>query len=189
MVIRAFLEGRSITTRPTEAFFNLFFRYSRTRISSISMVLYSLWSAYQRELQLRFTARRNPIGLTFCPIVTPLCAYLDHNVAGLLFNSGTAAFGACGETFQRSGFVNVNFLDAQLVDIGTIVMLGISNSRLKYFLDNASGFFWRERKNIQCLLYRLSANLVGDQAGFLSRDTYSTNFCCGFRSEEHTSEL
>src|SRR5690625_91098 len=92
MVMRAFLEGRSITTRPTEAFFNLFLRYSRTRISSISMVLYSLWSAYQRELQLRFTARRNPIGLTFCPIVTPLCADLDHNVAGLLFNSGTAAF-------------------------------------------------------------------------------------------------
>src|SRR5690625_6683875 len=108
MVMRAFLEGRSMTTRPTEAFFNLFFRYSRTRISSISMELYSLWSAYQRELQLRFTARRNPIGLTFCPIVTPLCAYLDHNVAGLLFISGTAVFGVCGATFLRFDLVNIN---------------------------------------------------------------------------------
>src|SRR5690625_7510086 len=93
------------------------------------MELYSLWSAYQRELQLRFTARRNPIGLTFCPIVTPLCAYLDHNVAGLLFNSGTAAFGACGETFQRSGLVNINLFDAQLVDIGTIVKIGRASYR------------------------------------------------------------
>src|SRR5690625_3816629 len=178
--MRAFLEGRSMTTRPTEAFFNLFFRYSRTRISSISMELYSLWSAYQRELQLRFTARRNPIGLTFCPIVTPLCADLDHNVAGLLFISGTAAFGACGETFQRGCFVNINFFDAQLVDIGSIVNVGIRNFGFKNFLDNAGGFFWRERKNVYCLLYWLSANLVSDQAGFLSRDTYSTNFCCGF---------
>src|SRR5699024_11300707 len=102
-----------MTTRPTEACLNLFFRYSRTRISSISMELYSLWSAYQRELQLRFTARRNPIGLTFCPIVTPLCADLDHNVAGLLFNSGTAAFGACGEdrksTRLNSSHVSISY--------------------------------------------------------------------------------
>src|SRR5690625_2520023 len=130
MVMRAFLEGRSMTTRPTEAFFNLFFRYSRTRISSISMELYSLWSTYQCEIQFPLFARRNPFGLTSCPLVTPLCAYLDHNVACLLFNSGTAAFGASAETFQRSGFVNINLFDAQLVDIGTIVMLGISNCRL-----------------------------------------------------------
>src|SRR5690625_705981 len=121
MVMRAFLEGRSMTTRPTEAFFNLFFRYSRTRISSISMELYSLWSAYQRELQLRFTARRNQIGLTICTIMTPLCAYLDHNVAGMLFNTGTAASGACSETPQRSFFVNRDHIVAPLVDTGTSV--------------------------------------------------------------------
>src|SRR5690625_1035265 len=180
MVIRALLDGRSMTTRPTEAFFNLFFRYSRTRISSISMVLNSFSSAYQRELQLRFTARRNPIGLTFCPIVTPLCADLDHDVASLLFNTGTAAFGACGKTFQRSCLVHINLCDTQLVDIGTIIMLGISNSRFQYFLDNASGFFWRKRKNINCLLNWLAPYQISNQACLLSGYTYSTNFCCGF---------
>src|SRR5690606_27333450 len=69
--MRAFLAGRSITTRPTEALLSFFLRYSRTRISSASMPPNALSSAYQRELQLRFTARRNPIGCTFCPIVTP----------------------------------------------------------------------------------------------------------------------
>ncbi|CFO04509.1 Uncharacterised protein [Bordetella pertussis] len=61
-MMRAFLAGRSMMTRPTEALFSFFFRYSRTRMSSASMVPKALSSANQREVQLRVTARRNPVG-------------------------------------------------------------------------------------------------------------------------------
>ncbi len=60
--MRAFLAGRSISTRPTEAFFSFLRRYSRTRRSSLSICGNSLLFAYQREAQLRLTERRNPVG-------------------------------------------------------------------------------------------------------------------------------
>ncbi|MDT4881934.1 hypothetical protein FQZ97_1178310 [compost metagenome] len=66
--MRAFLAGRSITTRETAAFFSLPLRYSRTLMSSASMPAKSRLLAYQRLAQLREMARRNPVGLIFCPI-------------------------------------------------------------------------------------------------------------------------
>jgi hypothetical protein len=68
IVMRAFLAGRSISTRETDAFLSLVFRYSRTLMSSASMPAKSRLLAYQREDQLRVTARRKPVGLIFCPI-------------------------------------------------------------------------------------------------------------------------
>src|SRR5690242_21414671 len=67
MVMRAFFAGRSITTRPTAACESFFFRYSRTRMSSASMPGKFLEFAYHFEPQLRFTERRKPVGLIFCP--------------------------------------------------------------------------------------------------------------------------
>ncbi len=48
IVMRAFLAGRSIRMRDTEAFFSLAFRYSRTLMSSASMPAKSRLPAYQR---------------------------------------------------------------------------------------------------------------------------------------------
>ena len=66
--MRAFLAGRSISTRETAAFFSLVFRYSRTLMSSASMPAKSRLFAYQRLAQLRLTARRKPVGWIFCPM-------------------------------------------------------------------------------------------------------------------------
>ena len=65
IVMRASLAGRSISTRPTEACASFFFRKSRTLMSSASIGAKERLLAYQRELQLRFTARRKPTGLIF----------------------------------------------------------------------------------------------------------------------------
>ncbi len=78
IVIRAFFAGRSISTRPTEAFFRRFFRNSRTLMSSLSIAAKSLLPAYQRDAQLRLTASRNPVGCIFCPIV---CSVLPQPCA------------------------------------------------------------------------------------------------------------
>ena len=69
--MRAFFDGRSITTRPTAACESFFFRYSRTLMSSASMPGKFLVFANHFEAQLRLTERRNPIGLIFCPMASP----------------------------------------------------------------------------------------------------------------------
>ncbi len=61
-VILAFLAGRSITTLLTAACASFFFRKSRTLMSSCSIAGKFLLFEYQREVQLRCTDSRNPIG-------------------------------------------------------------------------------------------------------------------------------
>ena len=65
MVMRASFAGRSISTRPTEAWASFLLRKSRTLMSSASIGAKERLFAYQRELQLRFTASRKPIGFIF----------------------------------------------------------------------------------------------------------------------------
>src|SRR5665811_420068 len=79
IVIRAFLAGRSISTRDTDAFFNLALRYSRTLMSSASIPAKSRSLAYQRDAQFRLIDRRKPVGLIFCPIFSwPLSVTNRH---------------------------------------------------------------------------------------------------------------
>src|SRR5690606_9957689 len=77
-----------------------------------------------------------------------LSADLDHNVASLLLDTVTAALGAGGKTLQRLTLVDVNRRDAEFIDIGTVVMLGVGNSRLKCFLENAGCLLGRECQDI-----------------------------------------
>ena len=60
--MRAFFAGRSIVTFATEACDSFFFRYSRTRMSSFSVFAKCLLFANHFDVQLRLTARRNPVG-------------------------------------------------------------------------------------------------------------------------------
>src|SRR3712207_1427793 len=92
--MRAFLAGRSISTRETAAFFSLPRRYSRTLMSSASMAPKSRLFAYQRLFQLRLTDRRKPVGWIFCPICSwPSVADGDVHVAGGLADAVAAALG------------------------------------------------------------------------------------------------
>ena len=72
MVIRAFLEGLSMMTRPTEACASFFLRYSRTLISSFSITGKFLLLAYHFDDQFFSTESRKPVGCIFCPII-PSC--------------------------------------------------------------------------------------------------------------------
>src|SRR5687768_9532364 len=68
-VMRAFFVGRSMMTFETAACASFFFRNSRTLRSSSSIPGKFLLFAYHFEAQLRFSARRNPIGLIFWPML------------------------------------------------------------------------------------------------------------------------
>src|SRR6476659_41552 len=120
MVMRAFLAGRSIITRETDAFLSLAFRYSRTLMSSASMPAKSRLLAYQRLDQLRLTERRKPVGLIFCPMVLPLVANHHVHMARGFADAVAAAFGARGETLERGALLDVDGFHLQLVDVGTV---------------------------------------------------------------------
>src|SRR6516162_5879911 len=68
MVTRMEFHARSITIFATAANCSFFFTYSRIFRSLCKNAGNSCGEAYQRERQSRFTFRRKPIGLTFCPI-------------------------------------------------------------------------------------------------------------------------
>src|SRR5438270_11695590 len=69
MVTRMEFQARSITIFATAANCSFFFTYSRIFRSLCKNEGNSCGEAYHRERQSRFTFRRNPIGLTFCPII------------------------------------------------------------------------------------------------------------------------
>src|SRR5437762_11465630 len=68
MVTRMEFHARSITIFATAANCSFFFTYSRIFRSLCKNAGNSCGEAYQRERQSRFTLKRKPIGLTFCPI-------------------------------------------------------------------------------------------------------------------------
>src|SRR6187402_284340 len=127
IVMRALLAGRSISTRETAAFLSLALRYSRTLMSSPSMPAKSRLLAYQRLAQLRLTDRRKPVGWIFCPIVVLSLLVADGqvHVARGLDDAVAAAFGARGETLERSALLDVDGLDLQFVDVGAVVVFGV----------------------------------------------------------------
>src|ERR1700738_550354 len=68
IVTRIEFHARSITIFETAANWSFFFTYARISRSLCKNAGSSCGDAYQRERQSRFTPRRKPIGLTFCPI-------------------------------------------------------------------------------------------------------------------------
>src|SRR5947207_15257574 len=68
MVTRMLFQARSMMILATAANCSFFFTYSRIARSLCKNAGNSCGDAYQRERQSRFTPRRKPIGLTFCPI-------------------------------------------------------------------------------------------------------------------------
>src|ERR1700712_3963954 len=113
MVMRAFLAGRSIITRETDAFLSFFFRYARTLMSSASMPAKSRLLAYQRLDQLRLTARRKPVGGVFCPIFFQAFLVADRHVhmARRLADAVATALGARGEALERGALLDIDGLD------------------------------------------------------------------------------
>src|SRR5690606_24448815 len=121
----------SIRMRDTAAFFSFFLRYSRTPKSSANILLKLRLLAYQRDDQLRVTARRKPVGWIFCPMVCLLVTHGHIDVAGWLADAVAAALGPCGETLQRGALLHINGLDLQFIDVSTVVVLGVRDCGLQ----------------------------------------------------------
>src|SRR6478752_4190068 len=181
--MRAFLAGRSISTRETDAFLSFFFRYSRTLMSSASMPAKSRLLAYQRLDQLRLTARRKPVGWIFCPIFLPglLVANRHVHMARGLADAIAATLGARGEALERGALLDVDGLDLQFVDVGTVVVLGVGDGRLEHLLHDHSGLLLRELQDVERLIDLLAADQVSDQTALVDRKADAAEDCTCFR--------
>src|SRR3954468_16851733 len=181
MVMRAFLAGRSISTRETAAFFSLALRYSRTLMSSASMPAKSRLFAYQRLAPLRLTERRKPVGWIFCPIFF-LASVADRHVhvARGLADAVAAALGARREALERRALLHVDRLDLQLVDIGTVVVLGVRDRGLEPLLHDDGGLLLGEFQDVQRLVDLLAADQVGNQPALVDGEADATEDCTGF---------
>src|SRR6267143_256045 len=138
--MRAFLAGRSIRIRPTDALRSLRRRNSRTCRSSPSIRGKSRPLAYQREFQLRETDSRKPVGLIFCPmrhLLVLAVADCDINVAALLADPRAAPLGTGREAAQRGPLLDADARHAQLVDVGPVIVLRVRNGRFQRLADQA----------------------------------------------------
>ena len=70
-------------------------------------------------------------------------------MASLFTDTGTAAFCSCRETTESRGFLNIDRSHTEFVNVCTVVVFGIGNSRIESFADDAGSFLLRERKNVQ----------------------------------------
>src|SRR5574343_211728 len=181
MVIRALLAGRSIKIRDTAEFFSFFYRNSRTSRTSASIETKLRLVAYQRDAQLRVTARRKPVGWIFCPMIS-LClvAHGHINVAGRLADAIATALCAGGETLQRGALLHIDGLDLQFVDVSTVVVLGVGDCRLQSLLDDASCLLLGELQDVQCFVYLIAADVVIDQTSLVARQANTAHVCFRF---------
>ena len=83
-------------------------------------------------------------------------------MAGALADAVRTALSSWRHALQRCTLTNLDSIDTQFVDIGTIVMFGICNSRLQNLLHDARGLLRAEGQDIDCLLNLKATDLVGD---------------------------
>src|SRR4029453_16630638 len=178
--MRAFLAGRSITMRPTDALRSFLRRNSRTSRSSRSMREKAGPVGNQRELQLRGTGRRKPVGWIFWPMgylflgfADRLVADRDENVARLLADTCAAARRARRQPAQRGRLFDQDAGDAQLVNVSTVVVLGIRDRGFERLLDDSRRPLLSETEDVQRLVDRLAADQVGDHPGLLGPQPYA----------------
>src|SRR3954470_10521244 len=104
---------------------------------------------------------------------------LEHAVA--------ASFCTRLEALQKSAPLDVYRLYLQCIDVSTVVMLCVCNSRLEHFLDQDGPFFGAELKNVQGPVNGQSADLVRDQPALLRREARAAQRCFGFHEHSVTS--
>src|SRR5690606_2957594 len=91
-----------------------------------------------------------------------------------------AALRARREAAQRGALLDVDARDAQLVDVGAVVVLGVRDRRLERLADDSGSLLLREREDVQRLVDRLAADQVGDEAALLRRQARAAHGCSRF---------
>src|SRR6266508_1612059 len=105
-----------------------------------------------------------------------------EDMAGSLGNAIAAPFGARLKTLERRGLLDENRLYLQLIDVRTIVVLGVGNRRFQHFLDDVRPFLRTEGEQIERFFHRQPADLVGDEAPLLGRKPYPVQRRAGFHA-------
>jgi len=54
----------------------------------------------------------------------------------------TTALGAGCKTLERCALLNINGLDFEFINVGTIIVFSIGDGRLEYFFNNTGCFFF-----------------------------------------------
>src|SRR6476661_2010677 len=103
----------------------------------------------------------------------------DADMAALLTDDIAAALCARGEPAQRVGLVDVDRRDLELVDVGTLVVLGVGDRRLEHLLDDPRALLRRERKDVQRAIDRQAADRIGDDATLLGRQPHAAQRSSG----------
>src|SRR5690606_11808491 len=117
--------------------------------------------------------------LSHCDSLSP---DLDHDVAGLLLDTVTAALGTGGKTSPRLALVDVDSRDTELVDVGAVVVLGVGDGGLKSLLEDIRRLLRRECQDVQGLGDALAADQIRNKPRFLSRDADTTDSCSSFHT-------
>jgi len=81
-------------------------------------------------------------------------------MTSLFFDIIAATLRTSHEALERGCLVNIDNLDFKFVNIGTIIVLGISNRRIQGFLDDSGTLFRAEVQDIERL--RDTANRESD---------------------------
>src|SRR5262245_33792600 len=128
--------------RGTEACFSFSMSFSRMIWSSVRSFEKSFLPAYQRDCQLRRTARRKPTGLVFWPMEVRLGVGLavgedDADVGHLLAAGHRGTAGAGLEALQHRAVLDDRALHAQRVGREVVVVLGVRDRALQRLRDQA----------------------------------------------------
>ena len=86
-----------------------------------------------------------------------------------------------------AAFLHLDAGDAQFVDVGAVVVLGIGDRRLERLLDDSGRLLLRETEDVQRLVDRFAANQVGDQPPLLGRQPHTAHRCSRFHRHHPTS--
>src|SRR3954466_1531872 len=119
-------------------------------MSSASITGKFLVLANHLEAQLRFTERRKPVGLIFCPmsVLLPVADREEH-VAGGLDDPVATALGAGVEALEPGSLLDEDRLDLELVDVGAVVVLGVGDRALQDLLDDLGPLLRSEGEDVQ----------------------------------------
>src|SRR5215213_12004065 len=94
----------------------------------------------------------------------PLRREQDRQMAGALANRRGATHRARPEALERRTFVGVRRLDEEILAVELVVVLGVGDGRLEHLAPVARHGTGRELQDRACLLDRLAADVVADEA-------------------------
>src|SRR5574343_146639 len=107
------------------------------------------------------------------------------DMAGRLADPIATTLGARREALQHHAFFDVDDFHLQFVDISTVVVLGVGDSRLQHLFDDTSALGRAEGQDVESLTNRLAAHQIRHQAALLRREAYAPQTCTSF----HVSSL